>query len=374
MTTKYRAGIIGRTNRGDYGHGLDTVYIDAPNVDCVAVADDDPEGLDAAGERLGVDQRYANYRLMLERERLDIVSVAPRWVDCHAEMVVACAEAGVKGIFCEKPMAKTLSEADAMLVACERFDVKIAVAHRRACAYEQYGKQLVEAGEIGAVQTIKSHGKCDRRHGAMDLAVLGTHMMDSMRFFAGADVSWAYGHVSKDGREVTSNDAYEEKEGIGRVAGERISAYYAFGNGVTGSFESYPGDNPGGRWFGFEVHGTEGIIALRGSPGTEMYLYPHAFWTPGEENEWQRIHIKDWDENPDGSPRTGGDQTHLSNLMIMNELIQAIENGTEVTKCSSGADARAALEMIMAVHESQRVKGRVQFPLTNRNNPYDPLL
>ena len=104
-----------------------------------------------------------------------------------------------------------------------------------------------------------------------------------------------------------------------------------------------------------------------------MYLYPHAFWTPGEENEWQRIHLKDWDENPDGSLRTGGDQTHLSNLMIMNELIQAIENGTEVTKCSSGADARAALEMIMAVHESQRVKGRVQFPLTNRNNPYDLL-
>ena len=107
MTTNYRAGIIGRTNRGDYGHGLDTVYIDAPNVDCVAVADDDPEGLDAAGERLGVDQRYANYRLMLERERLDIVSVAPRWVDCHAEMVVTCAEAGVKGIFCENLPTKS---------------------------------------------------------------------------------------------------------------------------------------------------------------------------------------------------------------------------------------------------------------------------
>ena len=38
---------------------------------------------------------------------------------------------------------------------------------------------------------------------------------------------------------------------------------------------------------------------------------------------------------------------------------------------SSGADARAALEMIMAVHESQRLKTRVSFPLENRENPYE---
>ena len=54
----------------------------------------------------------------------------------------------------------------------------------------------------------------------------------------------------------------------------------------------------------------------------------------------------------------------------MRELIQAIEEDRDVVEASSGSDARAALEMIMAVHESQRVKGRVEFPLVNRENPY----
>ena len=367
MSAKYRAGVIGRTNRGNYGHGLDIVYADSPDVDCVAVADDDGEGLQEAGKRLRVEALYADYREMLEKEDLDIVSVAPRWVDCHHDMVIACAEAGVKGIFCEKPMAKTLAEADAMLDAFQRRNVKVAVAHRRACAHEQHGKNLVDRGEIGQVQTIKSHGKCDQRVGAMDLAVLGTHMLDSMRYIAGADVAWAYGHVTKDGEEVTAADVYEEKEGVGKTAGNRVWAYYAFKNGVTGSFESYAGDNPGGRWFGFEVHGSEGILAVRNSPKSEMYLYPHAFWTPGEDDpEWERIHLPEWDRHEN--------HTRQSNLMILEELVQAIEIDGEVTKCCSGADARAALEMIMAVHESQRLKSRVDFPLVNRENPYDLLL
>ena len=46
--TKYRAGAIGRTGRGDWGHGLDVAFVGLPNVDFVAVADDDPEGLKAA--------------------------------------------------------------------------------------------------------------------------------------------------------------------------------------------------------------------------------------------------------------------------------------------------------------------------------------
>ena len=224
MTASYRAGVIGRTNHGNYGHALDTVYADSPDVDCVAVADDDDVGLQAAGERLGVTALYADYREMLEKEELDIVSVAPRWVDCHHEMVIACAEAGVKGIFCEKPMAKTLAEADAMLEACQRNNVKVAVAHRRACAHEQHGKDLVVHGQIGQVQSIKSHGKCDQRVGALDLAVLGTHMLDSMRFMAGADIAWAYGHVTKDGqrgddgrhlRRAGRDRPYRRQQGVG---------------------------------------------------------------------------------------------------------------------------------------------------------------
>ena len=381
MKTTYRAGAIGRTGKGDYGHGLDVAFQIPPDsieglsdVRFVSIADSDPEGLRAAGKRIGAERLYRDYREMLEKENLDLVSVGPRWIDCHAEMVIACANAGVKGILCEKPFARTLAEADAMMEVCDRNGVKVAVAHRRACAYEQHAKKLVDEGVIGEVQVLRGHGKADRRAGAMDLMVLGTHMLDSMRYFAGADVAWAHGHVTQDGREVTPADIREGDEGVGLLAGNGLAAYYVFENGITAHYESYRG-NPSGnhsssRWFGFEVYGTEGIISLRNSPCGEMYLYPHGLWIPGE-GEWERILLDGWEKRPDGKSRTGQEQMHLSNQMIVKELIQAIEEDRDVIAVSSGADARAALEMIMAVHESQRLKTRVPFPLKNRENPYE---
>ena len=92
--TKYRAGVIGRTGRGNYGHGLDRVYLEMDEVEIVAVADDNPEGLKEAGKRLGTSNLYADYQEMLKKEKFDIVSVCPRWVAPHHDMVLAVAEAG----------------------------------------------------------------------------------------------------------------------------------------------------------------------------------------------------------------------------------------------------------------------------------------
>ena len=69
----------------------------------------------------------------------------------RTEMVIAAAEAGVRGIFCEKPFARTLAEADAMLDACERTGTRVAVAHRRANPYEQRAKTMVaNVGQSGS--------------------------------------------------------------------------------------------------------------------------------------------------------------------------------------------------------------------------------
>ena len=61
----------------------------------------------------------------------------------------------------------------------------------------------------------------------------------------------------------------------------------------------------------------------------------------------------------------------LNNRVFVEELIRAIEEERQVTAVNNGQDARAVLEMIMAIHESQRLRGRVNFPLENRENPYE---
>ena len=369
---KYQAGAIGRTGRGNWGHGLDMAFVDVPNVEFLAVADDDPEGLRAAGERTGAHALYADYREMLEKEELDLVAVCPRWVGPHAEMVIAAAEAGAMGIFCEKPLAPTLAEADAMIEACERTGTRVAVAHRRANPYEQHAKKLVEDGTIGDLQVLRAHGKCDRRSGAEDLMVLGTHMMDSMRYIAGSDVAWVIGHVTQDGRDVTLDDVRDGAEEIGLIAGNSVSAYYAFKNGVAAHFESLPSEmssERSGAWFGFEVYGTRGVISVRNSPNGSMFVYPHGQWIPGnDDDKWEPVVIDDWERQ---QATSSAPPTSLSNRMIVTELLEAIEEGRDVTTSSSGKDARAALEMIMAAHESHRLGRRVPFPMTNRENPYE---
>src|ERR1700732_4162901 len=145
----YRVAVIGRTGRGNYGHGLDVVWREFKNAQIVAVADENEPGRIAAQKRLGSKNAYADYRQMLKKERPQIVSVADRHLDQHRDMVIACAEAGAS-IFLEKPMCRTLAEADAMIAACERHHVKLAIAHQtRYSPRLQRVKALLQDGTLG---------------------------------------------------------------------------------------------------------------------------------------------------------------------------------------------------------------------------------
>src|SRR5262245_44872861 len=148
MNKTYRVGISGRTGRGDYGHGLDTVWAAIPNVEVVGVSDEDEQGLGEAAKRTNASRAYGDYRQMLDKETPDIVAVAPRWLDAHRDMVIAAAERGCH-IFMEKPMCRTLEEADEMVMACERHHVKLAIAHQtRYSPRMARVKQAIDDGRI----------------------------------------------------------------------------------------------------------------------------------------------------------------------------------------------------------------------------------
>jgi predicted dehydrogenase len=178
MPQKYRVAVIGRTGQGNYGHGLDIVWRALDNVDLVAVADDNEQGRAAAAQRLKVKNTYADYRVMLKKERPHIVSVADRFLDSHRDMVLACAEFGAS-IFLEKPMCRTLLEADEMVAACEKHHVKLAIAHQtRYSPRLQRVREMIGKGQLGTLLEMRGRGKEDQRGGGQDLMVLGTHIMD----------------------------------------------------------------------------------------------------------------------------------------------------------------------------------------------------
>src|SRR2546423_654446 len=166
MPRPFRVAVIGRTGRGNYGHGIDVVWREVKDVQIVAVADENEAGRQAAQKRLGCKNAYADYRDMLKKERPHIVSVADRHLDQHRDMVVACAEAGAN-MFLEKPLCRTLQEADEMVAACEKHHVKLAIAHQT-----RHSPRLARIKEIlsgpkvfGDLEEMRASAKTDYRAG-----------------------------------------------------------------------------------------------------------------------------------------------------------------------------------------------------------------
>ena len=106
-------------------------------------------------------QAYRDYRQLVERDDIDMVLLAaPEY--WHRDQVEAAASAG-KHVLCEKPMAPTLADADAMIDACERAGVRLMIAHsRRFTRRYQEVRAAIDRGEIGEVLLVRENERRSR--------------------------------------------------------------------------------------------------------------------------------------------------------------------------------------------------------------------
>jgi predicted dehydrogenase len=306
---------------------------------------------------------YGDYREMLEKERPQIVSVAPRWLDCHRDMVLACAEFGCH-VFLEKPICQSLEQADEMIAALEKRNLKLAIAHQtRYSPTLQHVQKIIAEGKLGDILELRGRGKEDRRGGGEDLMVLGTHIMDLMRFFAG-NPQWCFARVRDNGKLVTKNEIREGAEGIGLLAGDEIHAMYHFSGKTTGYFSTQRARDGVARRFGLHIYGSKGIITITTGALPEVWFIEDPSWQPGRSKaEWKPITGEGI-----GKPENLTDSDHrFGNRLIALDLIRAIETDTQPE--GSAYDGRAALEMILAVYESHRLNSPVELPLKNRKHP-----
>jgi predicted dehydrogenase len=349
----YRAAAIGHTGAGNFGHGLHTPYKNIDNVEFIAVSDPDEAGREKAAAEAGALRSYADYRDMLEKEDLDLVSVCPRWTSDHVAMVTACLEAGCN-VYSEKPMTATLADGDIIVEMAKARGLKVAVAHQAVYLPATHAiRKMLNDGKIGTIQAIYASGKQDRRGGGEDMIVLGTHIFNMMRFFIG-DVAWMQSHVTTNGKEIAYGDDHEPTEPVGPVAGDSINSYFAFKNGASGFFESRR-DQAGSGRYGMEIVGSDGIFSLRGDVANRLMVYPYPVLLPSnQDQEWEAI---DLDQTPFSS----------GNELAIRDLIDAVENDRK--PISAAEDAVAALEMILGAYESQLSGQRVPFPITNREHP-----
>ena len=152
-----RAGVgvalIGSGRMGSF-HG-ETVSRRLPGTRLVAVADPAPGAADTLATALGADRAYRDAAQVWADPDVDAVIIAAP-ARFHAELIVAAAAAG-KSVFCEKPMALTLAEADRAIDAVRAAGVVLQVGFNRRFASDwRAARALLDAGQIGTPRVLRS--------------------------------------------------------------------------------------------------------------------------------------------------------------------------------------------------------------------------
>ncbi len=342
MSKTYRAGLIGC---GRMGATIDDEVRDRPHSDLflpyshaaalaacgriefAAVCDPVTEKAKAAQARYGVASAYTDYREMILKEQLDIVSIATR-PGPHAETTLFAAEHGVAGIYCEKPLCNSMREADAMLAACQEHGVKFNYGtQRRYTPLYRHLRQLCDEGRIGQVQAVVAN--C-----GVSVAQWGhTHAADMMLFLAG----------DGEAEFVQGNAVFSESDWEGqrlKIDPSITSGYVRFRNGVHAYLVAAGG-------YEFEVSGTKGKLRTL-SNGID-----YTWRTADEYGEFHQV------EGPQ-IPITSG------TLKGIEDLVAALDSGGE-TQGSLELACRSQ-ELIFGIIASHRQGGRrVELPLAERD-------
>lgn len=158
---KVRVGIIGV---GWITEAHITSYLRCPDVEIVAAAELKEGKAEAFFSKFGLEhvKCYQSHKEMLEKEKLDIVSICtPNRV--HASCSIDALQAGVN-VLCEKPMSVTLEEAVAMCRAEKESGKMLSIGFQpRMAENMKLIKKIVQSGELGKIYYIQSGG--GRRHG-----------------------------------------------------------------------------------------------------------------------------------------------------------------------------------------------------------------
>jgi len=326
---RYRVGIIACGSiAGAHARGWRAV---ADDVELAAIADTNEEARTVFGEKWGVppEKRYADFRQMLDTEKLDIVSVAS-WHTQHAPMTIAAAARKPKLILCEKPMATSLGDADDMITACKRNGVKLAIGHmRRFYSGWEIARQLVADGAIGKPRRVWSTV-------LEGLLNWGTHTIDGMRFVLGdPKPEWVLGALER------KTDRYERATRIE----DACAGLIGFAGGIEALVESDLTD-----WgsINFQIVGSDGVLDVDENNVRLMNA---------ETGGWRTL---EFEKNDPFAGQARG---------IVDWLDGKVEDYRgEATK------ARPTVEIMMALYESARRHEVIRMPLKTRVYPLDLLV
>lgn len=269
------------------------------DVTIVAVSDINLEQATSVAADFDIPHAYENYNEMLPEVDAVVICTPNKF---HSEISVAALNAGVH-VLCEKPMAMSVAECQAMIDAAKKAEKKISIGfHYRFMKESQAAKKVVEANEIGKPLVVRIQALRRRKvpgwgvftnktlQGGGSLIDYGCHLLDLSLWLMGNPqpvevTGTTYNTLSKQSGQVNQwGDFNHETFNVD----DHVTGYVRFENGVSMLLEvswsanieddkesvSISGDQGGLEVFPFKLN-----YAKHG-----MLFNSEATWVPGTED------------------------------------------------------------------------------------------
>jgi len=268
---------------------------------------------------------YADWRELLQTERPEIVSVAS-YAPAHAEMTIEAARAGARVVWCEKPMATNLGDADRMMEACRESGTLLVINHNRRF-HPQFRtlRREIANGSVGELRGGSLAWPTGR------LGNVGTHFFDALLMLADRPVVAVSATLDLAGRPDCRGVDFQDPGGWGCIRWQ---------GGLTVTFEAPDYSRAPPRLC---LHGDLGRVTVDGA----------------------EVSIDLWGQSPQPVPPPPRDESSMDRALC--EIIEWLDGAR--SSVASPESSRQTLEMIVACHVSHDRQGAwVELPLPPDNS------
>lgn len=316
---------------------------------CDVFADKMPLIIEKEGLHSGVRQ-YTDYKEMVVKEKPDLISIATGSLT-HAEMALFCIERGIN-VIVEKPIAMSITDADKIVEAAKKNNVKVCVCHQnRFNTAVQELKKAVEQGRFGRMSHGTLHVRWNRSQSyysqspwrgtwAQDGGCLMNqciHGIDLLIWLLGGEVSRVYGTTRKQLHD------YLEAEDVGL-------AILQFKNGVIAAVEGTVNVFPKNLEETLYIFGERGTVKLGGTSTNNIDI-------------WQFDNETSNDQKNKGLVLQTSTAQGEGHTKLFADMIDAVKNNRK--PYVDEIAGRNALEIVLAIYKSAQTGQPVTLPLKN---------
>lgn len=302
------------------------------------------DNLQEFSTKYGIPNTYEDYEEMFKKEDIDLLSVCvPNFL--HKKIVIAAAEAGIKNIVCEKPIATSIEDAQEMIDVCKKHNARLMYAEDWLFAPALVrAKEIIEEGGIGKLLYIKAKESHQGSHsiyaqkkeycGGGTMIHLGIHPVAFVAFLAKSDIKEVMAMSTTGGETNLVHHDYSGEDWA--------AALVTMENGVRAFVEANY-ITVGGMDDKIEIYGSEGNIHIdltKGSP-LEVYSRPgygYAIEKADYTTGWTKPAVDEF--------------LSLGYVKEIEHFINCVINDTDSNPGTRAEDGLKALEVVFAAYKS----------------------